>query len=297
MTWATLFHFSESARQAAQLAGELGVVSHEIAVHRFPDGESLVQVEPSPPTALLYRSLDDPNTKLVELLLAAFALRENGATRVILIAPYLAYMRQDTAFHAGEAVSQHVIGRLLADHFDSLLTVDPHLHRTHSIAEIMPGIEAVSITAAPVLSRAIDVSDQPLLVAPDAEARQWAEAVASPRRLDVLVAEKQRNGDRQVAVRFPDAERVAGRPVVVIDDVISSGQTMAEAALRLREAGASRIEALATHCLAAPRDLDRLRAAGIARVRTTDTVPGSAAVIPIAPLVAEEICRRGWLQG
>jgi len=297
MNWAALFHFPETAPQATQLAGELGLAHHEIAVHRFPDGESLVRVEPSPPTALLYRSLDNPNTKLVELLLAASALRQNGALRVILIAPYLAYMRQDAAFHTGEAVSQRVIGRLLADRFDILLTVDPHLHRTHSMAEIVPGIGAVSIAAAPVLSRAIDVSDLPLLVAPDAEARQWAEAVASSRHLEVIVAEKRRDGDRQVAVRFPDVERVAGRSVVLIDDLISSGQTIAEAAQCLREAGATRIEALATHCLAAPRDLERLRAAGIARVRATDTVPGPAAVIPIAPLIAEEICRRGWLQG
>ena len=103
---AALFAFAETGAQAARLADALGVACHEISVHRFPDGESLVRVEPSPRTALLYRSLDDANAKLVEILLAASALRANGAARVMLIAPYLGYMRQDRAFHRGEAVSQ-----------------------------------------------------------------------------------------------------------------------------------------------------------------------------------------------
>jgi ribose-phosphate pyrophosphokinase len=294
---AAVFCFPETAPQATRLAAELGIACNEIAVHRFPDGESLVRVEPSPPTALLYRSLDDPNAKLVELLLAASALRENGAARVILIAPYLAYMRQDVAFHAGEAVSQRVIGRLLAQHFDGLLTVDPHLHRTHALAQLMPGIEAVAITAAPMLSAAIERVDRPLLVGPDAESRQWVEAIARPLGLDVLIGDKHRNGDRDVAIRFPDIGRAAGRSVVLVDDVISSGRTIAEAARQLTQAGAARTEALASHCLASTRELERLRAESVACVRATDTVPGPAAVIPTASLIAAEIRRQCWLEG
>ena len=107
--------FAFSVRAAAErLAQALGVPCRTVTVHRFPDGESLVRVEPSPETAFLYRSLDHPNDKLVELLLAVSALRANGAAKVVLIAPYLAYMRQDIAFHDGEAISQRVVGKLLA---------------------------------------------------------------------------------------------------------------------------------------------------------------------------------------
>src|SRR5690606_8630460 len=142
-----VFGFRESAEQAARLAAELDVPFGEVAVHRFPDGESLVRVDPPPATAILYRSLDDPNPKLFELLLAASALRDSGARRVLLVAPYLAYMRQDIAFQPGEAVSQRVIGKLLAAHFDAVMTVDPHLHRTRSLEAIMPGIRVASISA------------------------------------------------------------------------------------------------------------------------------------------------------
>lgn len=114
---AALFTFAEGARQAAGLARECGIPVNQIDVHRFPDGESLVRVHGTASTALLFRSLDDPNPKLVEVLLAASALRDGGAKRVILIAPYLAYMRQDVPFHEGEAVSQRVIGKLLAAWF------------------------------------------------------------------------------------------------------------------------------------------------------------------------------------
>jgi len=292
---AAVFGFRECATQAARLAAELGVPSHEVSVHRFPDGESLVRVEPSPETAILCRSLAHANAKLVELLLAASALRGNGAERVMLVAPYLCYMRQDKAFEPGQAVSQRVVGKLIAGHFDGLLTIDPHLHRIHSLAEVMPGIDAVSVTAAPVLSAAIDAAENPVLVGPDGESRQWVAAIAEPLGLDFMVGSKTRSGDRKVEIHFEGIARIAGRVAVLVDDVIASGVTLEVAARLLREAGAARIEALATHCLASDADLAMLRAAGIDRIRSTETAPGPTASIPVAGLLAEAIRAHGWL--
>lgn len=293
---AAVFGFAEGDKQAGCLAEGLGVPCKRVSVHHFPDGESLVRIDPASDTAILYRSLDHPNAKLIELLLAASALRENGARRVMIVAPYLAYMRQDKAFEPGEAVSQRVIARLLADHFDALLTVDPHLHRIHSLAEIMPGIEAVSITAGPALSQAIDSAANPVLVGPDDESRQWVEAIAAPLALDVLVGAKQRRGDRNVEINIESIGKVAGRPAVLVDDVIASGATLELAARLLDDAGASRIEALATHCLASKADLQRLREAGIGSIRSTDSVPGPTATISLAELLATEIRQRGWIK-
>jgi ribose-phosphate pyrophosphokinase len=287
--------FAFSARAAAErLAQALGVPCRTVTVHRFPDGESLVRVEPSPETAFLYRSLDHPNDKLVELLLAVSALRANGAAKVVLIAPYLAYMRQDIAFHDGEAISQRVVGKLLADHFDGLLTLDPHLHRTRSLAAIMPRMEAASISAAPLLAAALDGSDDPLLVGPDGEARQWVERIARPLDLEFVVGRKLRTGDREVALAIPDAERARGRRVILVDDLISSGATLKVAARLLLDAGALRVEALATHCLAGEADLAELRRAGISHILATDSVASSVGQLPIADLLAEEIRRREW---
>ena len=284
---ASLFAFTETADGARRLADELAVPCHSVATHRFPDGESLVRVAPDAArTAVLYRSLDHPDAKIVELLLAASALRDNGVRRIALVAPYLAYMRQDIAFHPGEAVSQRVIGALLARHFECVLTIDPHLHRIQSLEEVMPGADAVSLTAAGLISQAIDAADAPVLVGPDAESRQWVEAIARPLGLDTLIGRKQRGGDRQVAIAFPENARIRGRRAILVDDVISSGETLAMAARLLREAGARGIEAMATHCLARDEDLLRLEAAGIERIVSTDSVPGPTARLCVAPLLA-----------
>lgn len=283
---AAVFAFPEWPEPAQALAAELGVPCHRVELHRFPDGESLVRVPEGCETALLYRSLDDPNSKLIELLLAASALRDSGARKVVLIAPYLAYMRQDMAFHPGEAVSQKVVGGLIADRFDGIVTIDPHLHRITHLGEAIPGIPALSLSAAPVLAAAIDPEERPVLVGPDSESRPWAEAVAAPGGLDVLLGEKQRHGDRDVEITIPGIEAVAGRAAILVDDVISSGMTLIAAARLLLDAGASRVEALATHCLASAEALAAMDAAGIARVRSSETVKGATACLPVATLIA-----------
>lgn len=291
---AAVLCFAEGREAAEDLAGELGIACHEVEVRSFPDGESLVRVPAAAETVLLYRSLDNPNARLVELILAAAALRDGGAKRVVLVAPYLAYMRQDMAFRPGEAVSQQVIGRLIADHFDGLVTIDPHLHRISRLDEAVPGIPALSLSAAPALSAALAPDENPLLVGPDSESRPWVEAIASPLGLECLLGEKYRNGDREVRLAIDGVERAAGRTVVLVDDVISSGGTLIAAAGLLLQAGAARVEALATHCLAGADDLARLKAAGIGRVRATRTVEGPTACLPIAAILADAIRSQGW---
>jgi ribose-phosphate pyrophosphokinase len=117
--------------------------------HRFPDGESLVTLPSTiPGRVFVYCSLDNPNERLVPLLLALHGLRDAGARWIGLIAPYLAYMRQDAAFNPGEVVSQRVVAALLAAPVDALWTVDPHLHRVSSLDVIFPRIRAQALTAA-----------------------------------------------------------------------------------------------------------------------------------------------------
>lgn len=294
---AAVFAFAESIRQASDLAKQCQVPFYSIEARSFPDGESLVRVQGDAPTALLFRSLDNPNAKLIELLFAASALRDKGAKRVILVAPYLAYMRQDMAFRAGEAVSQQVIGRLLASWFDGVLTVDPHLHRIASLGDLMDATPAVAISAAPALIRAIagDLDAQTVLVGPDSESRHWVESIARPLGLEVLVGEKVRRGDREVALAIADIAKVRQRPVILIDDMISSGTTLIACARLLREAGATDIQAVATHSLASNADLARLADEGITGFRATDSTSGSVASIPLAGVLAEAIRNQGWL--
>lgn len=294
---AAIFAFADGARQAAALARHCAIPIHPIDVHSFPDGESLVQVHGTASTALLYRSLDNPNAKLIELLLAASALRDQGAGQVILVAPYLAYMRQDTAFHKGEAVSQRVIGQLLAGWFDGIVTVDPHLHRTANLSEVIAGIPALAVSAAPSLVEAIAKGLDPrtVLVGPDSESRPWVQGIAAPLGLDILVGEKVRKGDREVTLAIPNIATARDRPAILVDDLVSSGTTLLACARLLRAAGAAEVKAVATHALASTADLKRLASEGITCLRATDSTSSPIAAIPLAGVLASAVRSQGWL--
>src|SRR6185312_771385 len=192
-----------SSRDAAALAARLGVPFHEIAVHAFPDGEIRVTVGPASDTTIIYASLDRPNDKLVALMFAADALRRGGARRLVLVAPYLCYMRQDTVFHAGEAISQNVIGALLARCFDRVVTVDAHLHRTPDIAAVFPGIQSDNLSAMPAIADALrktSLDPATVVAGPDTESLPWVSDLAGRLGLSFSVARKSRRGDRSVAV-------------------------------------------------------------------------------------------------
>lgn len=290
-----LFHFDECCTPSRHLADELGLECHAIATRRFPDGESLVRVPAGVETALLYRSLDNPNAKLVEIILAAAALRDMGARTVVLIAPYLAYMRQDKAFHPGEAVSQKVIGGLISEHFNGLVTVDPHLHRVRSLNEVIPAIPAISLSATPVLAKLIHAYDHPVIVGPDSESQQWTEAIATPLGLETLTAAKQRLGDRNVSLAIAGLERVKDRRVILVDDMISSGRTLVEAAKLLHSAGATSVEAVVTHCLADADVLALMAQNGIAPIASSDSVDGPTSKAQLAPLICRALHEHGLL--
>jgi ribose-phosphate pyrophosphokinase len=257
-----------------------------LALHRFPDGESLVRARVAAREAILLRSLHDPDGKLVPLLLAADALRRAGARRVVLVAPYLPYMRQDRVFRRGEPLSQGVVGRLLGDGFDRVLTVEAHLHRTPRLGDVVT-CPARSLPAAPLLARWC--ASHPalrLVVGPDEESEPWVRGLARRAGLAWAVGRKRRLGDRRVRLALPELPKLpAGARCLVVDDIASSGGTLAAAARALRRRGL-RVDALVVHALFAPGALRRLRAAGIERVVSCDTVPHATNRIRVAPLLA-----------
>jgi len=283
--------FGDYEAPARRLADALDVPFDLIDTHRFPDGESRVRLPRTelPPELILCRSQDHPNDKLVELLLAAETARSLGSRRIILVAPYWCYMRQDQAFAPGEAISQRIIGKWLPSVVDALVTVDPHLHRVHSLAQVIPGIPTLALSAAEPLRGLLgDLAEAPLVLGPDAESRQWVEAIAAPLGLPFTVARKQRRGDREVHIELPSAS-YAAQPVVLTDDMASTGMTLVEAARQLRALGTPKIACLITHALFGDGALERLREAGISTVWSADSVPHPSNAVHLAGLLARGV--------
>ena len=282
--------FPDSAAQAAGLAAALDRPCEMVGIHRFPDGESKVCLPAVlPDHVVLCRSLDHPNDKLVELMLAAECARELGAKRLTLVAPYLCYMRQDTAFHPGEAVSQRVVGRFLASFADAVITVDPHLHRVHTLAEAVPAKRALAVSAASLMGEFLAArNSSALLVGPDVESEQWVASVARVAGLDFVVARKTRRGDRSVEIRLPERD-YAGLDVVLVDDLASTGRTLAGAARTLLDAGARRVDVLVTHALFVGDALDVLMQAGVSQVWSSDSVAHPSNAFTLAPEIAAAI--------
>jgi ribose-phosphate pyrophosphokinase len=261
----------------------------EIAVHRFPDGELRVTVGAAASTTIIYVPLDQPNDKLVSVLFAAEALRRDGAERLVLVAPYLCYMRQDTAFQPGEAISQKVIGRLLARAFDRIVTVDAHLHRTANIQDVFPCIEADNLSATPAIAKVLQAAGldrRTVVVGPDAESAPWVSDLAD--RLGVVhaVAQKTRRGDRLVECRFTDPRLLAGRPTLLVDDIVSSGGTLIACAKAIAAAGAASVDAIVTHALFTPDLITEFAQNGIRSIRSTHSVPHPTNAIALDGLLA-----------
>jgi ribose-phosphate pyrophosphokinase len=238
-------HEGLAAALASRHAGELGVLE----AGRFPDGESHVRIatEVSGRDVAICATLRDPDPQVVPLLLAADAARELGARRVVLVAPYLAYLRQDARFRPGEAVSARSFGRLLSGAVDGLVTVDPHLHRLSSLSEVFT-VPALALSAARLLAAWIGREiERPLVVGPDEESRQWAARVAAEAGCPHVVLRKVRHDAHRVEVAGDGLAEHGGRTPVVVDDVVSTGGTVVETLLRLRESGLEGPVVLAVH--------------------------------------------------
>lgn len=283
--------FPESEQLAQNVADRVGLTYRQVILHRFPDGESYIRLpDDLPEHVIFFRSMSEANNKLIELLLAAKTARKNGVRRLSLMAPYLCYMRQDNLFNSGEALSQQIIGELLADNFDDLFTVDPHLHRTPTLSEAMPVKNTYTLTASTLISDFLKntLPEPPLILGPDAESEQWARQIAAPENLDYAVALKTRFGDRDVNVDVPDID-IRGRIVVIIDDISSSGQTLIQAALKIKDNGAKHIYAAVTHALMDETTMLDLQNAGIESIWSSDTIAHSTNVIGIEPVLTDAI--------
>lgn len=272
---------------AAKLAAHLAVDLGELEVRRFPDEETYLRfrTDPAGRSICLVCTLDRPDPKALPLILAASAARQLGATKVGLIAPYLSYMRQDKRFHPGEAITSESFAKVLSSAFDWLATVDPHLHR-HATLDAVYSIPSAVIAAAPAIAAWIRAHvPAPIIIGPDVESRQWVASVATLVGAPHEVLTKERRGDRDVRISVPEIPDLASRTPVLVDDIVSSAQTMLQAARLLRERAANPVICIAVHALFAQGAFADLTAIAGAVV-TTNTVPHPSNAVDVSPHIA-----------
>ena len=270
---------------ARQLKAGLGTA----VVRRFPDGETYVRLETdvSERKVVLVCTLHQPDDKVIPLVMLAEAARDLGASSVGLVAPYLAYMRQDKRFHSGEGITSVYFGRFMSRVLDWLVTVDPHLHRHSTLAESGYTIPTRVVHAAPAVADWIRSHvENPVLVGPDSESEQWVEAVARLASAPHLVLEKIRRGDREVEVSVPNVEDFKDHTPVLVDDIISTSRTMVETLRHLADADMAPAICVGIHPVFSGDGLGVLEQAAPALIVSCDTIPHPTNEIALASVLA-----------
>tara|TARA_R100001163_G_scaffold62016_1_gene52443 strand:- start:485 stop:1396 length:912 start_codon:yes stop_codon:yes gene_type:complete len=258
--------------------------------HLFPDGESYLRIKTdvTDRLCLILMDLSHPNRKFLPLSFLCQTLREFEVGKIGLIAPYLSYMRQDRRFHAGEALTSKIFAKFISDQVDWLVTVDPHLHRYHSLDEVYT-VPSRVVQGAPVLAEWLTTEEKLLLVGPDAESEQWVSRIAAQSGHPFVVGEKQRYGDRKVAITLPDLKEINFSTAVIIDDVISSGHTVLECVKALKERGVEEINCACVHGIFADEIDKVLLDSGIKQLVTTNTIVHCSNALDVSALLLPAI--------
>src|SRR6516164_7552775 len=279
---------------AEDLARELDVPLVMAEVGAFADGETRVHVSQDVRDAAVFivqPTCPPVNEHLMVLALLADAVRAAGAARVTGVVPYFGYARQEQRGRPGDPRSAQVVGRLLgAVGFDHLLTLDLHAPALES-ALPMPAtlLRAEEVFLPKVKSWGIR---NLVVVTPDAgglkRAQRYGLALDAP--LAVIAKERPRPDSASPLQVLGEVE---DRVCLVVDDMASTGRTLAGAADALRQAGAREVHAIFTHAVMGPEAANRLFAARFGRVLASDSIPVCAdpwlEVVPIAPLLARTV--------
>ncbi|RLE56649.1 MAG: ribose-phosphate diphosphokinase [Thermoprotei archaeon] len=293
---------SASENLARKITQEVGVEVLGVERKVFPDGETYLRIcaeDLSGASVYVVQSLArKPNDYLLELLLLVEAAKGLGAKKVTAVIPYLAYARQDSRFKPGEPISIVAIARALeAVGVDEVVTVDMHLHRFHDVSEVFR-VPATNLTSIPLLAKFVKEVwklEKPVIIGPDEESEQWASIMGRELGTTYSVLEKERLSATEVQIKVRGEVSVKDRDVVIVDDIVSTGGTVAEAAKVLKQLGARRVFAAVVHLVLAPGAIERMKSAGVVDIVGTDTIESPYSHVSVAPVIAKYIKEREGL--
>lgn len=277
---------------AKRLAKKLKAKFSPLQIAAFPDGDLYLRFQTplKGKKLIIVQSFQPrPDMSLFDIIFAAETAHDLGAKRIVLVAPYLAFMRQDKRFRSGEAISSRIMTKLLSSRINKLITIDPHLHRYKSMKDLFT-FPAHALTANKLLAKYLKRKiHKPLIIGPDMESFQWATNIAQQINAPVTILKKTRYSSKHVKVKMTTDLSLKNRNVVIVDDIISTGHTIAEVAKKARAQGAKSITALAVHGLFVEDAISKLKKAGVTNIITTNTIDHKTSKIDITSLLLREL--------
>jgi ribose-phosphate pyrophosphokinase len=256
----------------------------------FPDNETYFRVTKNVKGRDVFLLVDfakQANDVLILCLLATKTLKQMKAKKIYLLAPYMPYLRQDHAFHKGESISGFTVSKFLSEIFDGVITLDPHLHRVTTMKGFF-SCKAQKLTATKLIAEYLKKKDC-VLVGPDAESKQWINAIAKAAGKDFVVAKKKRYGSRKVEVKIDKGKvEIKGKKVIIVDDIISTGHTIMEAVKALKKEKIKNIECYCIHGLFMECALEKIKKMNII-VGATNSVKNKVEKIDISKELVKSI--------
>jgi len=275
---------SSSVTLSRHLASELNMGIVPVEITRFPDDECYVRLHSEIPPKVILIQTTHPDRNILELFLIQNAAREAGARHITTVIPYYGYGRQDKKFQEGESISARKLAHLIQQDSDLVITIDPHkpvLDTFFDIPILMPS--AISVIAHFFNDKKIDI-----VLAPDRGALQRAQDTAALLNSGYDYLDKKRlSGDK--VIMEPKTLDVKGKNVLVIDDIISTGGTMALAIHNLKKQGAKAVYAACSHGLFIGQAVTKIKAAGCTQLISTDTLESPHSHVSVAPVIAEAL--------
>lgn len=282
-----IFSGINSSKIAGKIAKHKKQKVNELRVKEFPDGELYLRfMKPikGKNVEIIQTFHPNPNKALLISYFSIITAKELGAKKVRLIAPYLGFMRQDKRFHSGECQSNKIMADLLSS-ADEVITFDPHLHRINDMNEIFK-TKTKKLSANKTIEEYIKKNwKDPWIIGPDSESYQWAKEIAKHINAHSTILKKKRYSSTVVRIKVKNVE-VKGKDVIIVDDIISSGNTMIEPIKQLKKMGAKSITCICIHGIFALDALQRLRRLGV-KVISTNTIENPVSKIDISSVAAD----------
>lgn len=266
---------------ASRLATLLKTELAKTTYREFPDGELYVKIEGIEEEDVIVVQSINTNNDLVQLLLIFDALT-NRAESIVAVIPYMGYARQDKLFSEGEAISIRAVARLIESYVDKVVTVNIHSKEAMGYFKKLIHLDAMPLLGKFYEGRSIT------MISPDLGSLERVRVAAAHAKCRFDYLEKTRLDEETVVIK-PKELGVKNEDVVIVDDIISTGKTIAEAAKLVLEAGARSVECACVHAVLAKQALNRLYSAGVRRVVATDTVEKPISEISVAELIASAL--------